>query len=95
VSDDHKEADTETEDGGIQPERRKIYDVEEEPDKDFWTEIKSKHQLKRTDYSHLPDSLKEIRKSDKYEIEPLFAASTIQEAIQEAESLEELEEVFP
>lgn len=64
-----------------EPERRKIYDIEKEPDKDFWNEIKSKHELKHRDNSYLPDSLEEIRDSDRYEVEPLWSGETIQEVI--------------
>jgi hypothetical protein len=64
---------------GLKPERWKTYNVEDEPNKDFWSEIKSKHELKHSDYSHLPNSMEEIRESEKYEVEPLFRAPTIQE----------------
>jgi len=66
-------------DTDIEPERWKIFDLEREPEKNFWNEIKTKSELKHRDNSHLPNTLEEIRESDKYEVERVWPEEAIQE----------------
>jgi len=68
----------------IEPERWKIFDLQREPDKDFWNEIRRKSELKHTpDNSHLPDSFEKITESGRYEAEPLYSAETIKQLIKD------------
>jgi len=66
----------------IEPELWKIFDLQREPDKDFWTEIRRKSELKHRDNSHLPSSFKKVIESGRYEAEPLYSAETIKQLIQ-------------
>jgi len=72
VSDDHKEADTETEIGGIQPDALKLIDKSEGYNQFDGALIKP------IDFEDAQDNLR-----DEEELKRLFAASTIQEGKEE------------